>query len=747
MATVEQLTIQFSGKGAGTLTTQLNTLSKAMNRLARRQIEQTKIVDENNKKLDSYNQRLTKTGRNVDGITGIFGKFGKKMSQMRSQLLIVAFAVGLVSKAITSLTNAFAEYAKLNAKINAILKSTGSVAGFTAAQLDNMANVLERTMGVTSTQVKEMKARLLTFTNITTSAFKQAQVAAIDMAAVFGQDLSQATIQLGKALNDPAKGYTALRRIGVSFTAQQVESIKKFQEQGDVLSAQLVILDELSREFGGAAKAQTEVAFGTERVRKAMNELSEGMRTLGEVLQPVVFVFGSLLEKLVDMATTIPDALVNIGTLIAEFSALATKGKQLKDSLDFQEGFIKQHTSMVASLQALGSGFRDAAESATNFTKPEEFGEISNEIDALVQSQSAWGLMTGENEEIQKEIDILLEKYAKKMAINNSIISSQTVLQDLLNKKIDISEKSLKSQLDVLERRMTLDKDLSDGLAKLNEEEKVRLKFGDKVTDAQIEYAQAIDAINQKIQEGIDLKNADLEAEKALIESKELFFERMGELTDYAMERSREAADSEIANIDRREQRELEALRSTFKYRKSSDEQKKKLEKEITDREEKARKKARKKANKEMLIAFRVQQGLSIAETIMNTQKAAMLAMGQTGIFGFPMAAIIKAMGAVSVGLIAAQKPPTMQYGGLVGGNRHSQGGTMIEAERGEYVISRPGVEAAGIEALNRINAGGGDIGGTSIIINNPIIGKDTIEDEIVPQIKEALRRGGDIGI
>ena len=131
----------------------------------------------------------------------------------------------------------------------------------------------------------------------------------------------------------------------------------------------------------------------------------------------------------------------------------------------------------------------------------------------------------------------------------------------------------------------------------------------------------------------------------------------------------------------------------------------------------------------------------------MNTQKAAMLAMGQTGIFGFPMAAIIKAMGAVSVGLIAAQKPPTMQYGGLVGGNRHSQGGTMIEAERGEYVISRPGVEAAGIEALNRINAGGGDIGGTSIIINNPIIGKDTIEDEIVPQIKEALRRGGDIGI
>ena len=42
MASVEQLTIEFSGKGAGTLTTQLNTLSAAMNRLADRQVETVK---------------------------------------------------------------------------------------------------------------------------------------------------------------------------------------------------------------------------------------------------------------------------------------------------------------------------------------------------------------------------------------------------------------------------------------------------------------------------------------------------------------------------------------------------------------------------------------------------------------------------------------------------------------------------------------------------------------------------------
>ena len=38
------------------------------------------------------------------------------------------------------------------------------------------------------------------------------------------------------------------------------------------------------------------------------------------------------------------------------------------------------------------------------------------------------------------------------------------------------------------------------------------------------------------------------------------------------------------------------------------------------------------------------------------------------------------------------------EYGGYVGGNRHSQGGTLIEAERGEFVMSRRAVNAIGLE-------------------------------------------------
>src|SRR5262245_66611796 len=78
------------------------------------------------------------------------------------------------------------------------------------------------------------------------------------MSAALGQDGKASAIQLGKALNDPIKGVTALQRVGVSFTKSQKNQIKALVESGNTLGAQKVILRELGKEFGGAAKAATD---------------------------------------------------------------------------------------------------------------------------------------------------------------------------------------------------------------------------------------------------------------------------------------------------------------------------------------------------------------------------------------------------------------------------------------------------------------------------------------------------------
>ena len=86
-----------------------------------------------------------------------------------------------------------------------------------------------------------------------------------------------------------------------------------------------------------------------------------------------------------------------------------------------------------------------------------------------------------------------------------------------------------------------------------------------------------------------------------------------------------------------------------------------------------------------------------------------------------------------------------MEQGGLIGGRRHSQGGTMINAEAGEFVMSRDAVDSVGIENLNRMNQGGG--GAITVNVSGNVMSQDFVEGELAEQIKEATRRGTDFGL
>ena len=84
------------------------------------------------------------------------------------------------------------------------------------------------------------------------------------------------------------------------------------------------------------------------------------------------------------------------------------------------------------------------------------------------------------------------------------------------------------------------------------------------------------------------------------------------------------------------------------------------------------------------------------------------------------------------------------EQGGLVGGRRHSQGGTIIEAERGEFVMSRRAVESIGADNLSKMNQGGGAI---NVNVTGNVLSSDFVEGELADKISEAVRKGVDFGI
>jgi len=125
---------------------------------------------------------------------------------------------------------------------------------------------------------------------------------------------------------------------------------------------------------------------------------------------------------------------------------------------------------------------------------------------------------------------------------------------------------------------------------------------------------------------------------------------------------------------------------------------------------------------------------------------AAYKAMAGIPVVG-PALGIAAATAAVGAGLANVKMIEQAEEGGLIGGKRHSQGGTIIEAEQGEFIMKRSAVNRIGVNDLNNMNQGGG--GGASVTVNvsGNVMSQDYVEGELAEQIKEAIRRGNDFGV
>ena len=183
------------------------------------------------------------------------------------------------------------------AELNAVLKSTGGVAGMTAEELTKMASELQKVTKFSDEQILSGESMLLTFTKIGKDIFPEATEAMLNLAEKFGS-VEQASVQLGKALNDPISGVTALRRVGVMLSDEQEKQIKHFMEINDIASAQKVILKELEVEFGGLARAAGETTAGKfAQLKNAFDDLKE---VAGEALIPMLLELAKALTKLIE---------------------------------------------------------------------------------------------------------------------------------------------------------------------------------------------------------------------------------------------------------------------------------------------------------------------------------------------------------------------------------------------------------------------------------------------------------------
>jgi hypothetical protein len=174
------------------------------------------------------------------------------------------------------------------AQLAAVIESTGNAAGVSKDHLKALADQMQLTTKFTAEQVTATQSMLLTFTNISSKGgvFDQATQLALDMAQAMGGEASDKALMLGKALNAPAEGLSALTRVGVTFTEEQKNLVKSLVETGDTAGAQKVILQELQKEFGGSANAAGKTMAGQLAIAK--NAFGEVTEEIGVKLLPII---------------------------------------------------------------------------------------------------------------------------------------------------------------------------------------------------------------------------------------------------------------------------------------------------------------------------------------------------------------------------------------------------------------------------------------------------------------------------
>lgn len=207
--------------------------------------------------------------------------------------------VGAIGGILATSVKAAADAEQIAAQTDAVLQSTKGVAGMTREAVGDLATALSELTPFEDDAIQGGENLLLTFTNIGKNVFPQATETMLDMSQAMGQDLKSSAIQLGKALNSPAEGLSALQRVGVQFTKAQEDQVKALVAAGKTEEAQRVILKELQTEFGGAAKAAGKTFAGQLQILK--NTLGNVQEEIGGALLPVLTkLAGALVKVLAD---------------------------------------------------------------------------------------------------------------------------------------------------------------------------------------------------------------------------------------------------------------------------------------------------------------------------------------------------------------------------------------------------------------------------------------------------------------
>jgi hypothetical protein len=227
---------------------------------------------------------FTRAANSAATLTGPMGGISSRLSTVATGMATVGIAgvalgagIGALAFGVIASVSAFSTLEQGLLRTEALFKSTGGASGKTTEELEELTRSVALSTLASVEGVRQAVNVLQTFKSIQGVTFERTIKLSQDLAAVMGSDIKSSALQLGKALEDPITGLTALKRSGVSFSESQKEVIKSLVETGQVAAAQTMILNTLEAQVGGAGSAEAGgLAGATDTLSQRWQELLEG---------------------------------------------------------------------------------------------------------------------------------------------------------------------------------------------------------------------------------------------------------------------------------------------------------------------------------------------------------------------------------------------------------------------------------------------------------------------------------------
>lgn len=317
----------------------------------------------------------------------------------------------IVRSVIQNTINAEQEQAQLAA----VLLSTGEAAGFSRERLNEMADALAKTSTYSAGAINSAQTRLLSYTGIVGEVFPEAMQATIDMAARMGMSLEQSAETIGRALDIPSQGLTALTRQGFRFTEEQKKVVQQLERTGKVGQAQQIILDALKSSYGGAAAAARDTFGGAvSGLRKSLEDLTtgkdgsfnaarDGVNSLTDTLNSphVQQGFSSLIAgvaKLVEWLTKGVSSLANFTTTAAHFVGIG-----FGQLLNGPDDPINRIDARVTALRETITSLQNTLDGPKKFALPLSSEEIANINDQLGTAKKELNSLLGMRADLTRQ--------------------------------------------------------------------------------------------------------------------------------------------------------------------------------------------------------------------------------------------------------------------------------------------------------------------------------------------------------